>query len=60
MPYFKILPQINNWDKDKKRIKDGFRVDEGFTYCSDNNSEWMTKSELKTWLDNNRDSIGII
>ena len=58
--YFKILPQINNWDKDKKRIKDGFRVDEGFTYSSDNNSEWMTKSELKTWLDNNRDSIGII
>jgi UDP-N-acetylglucosamine 4,6-dehydratase/5-epimerase len=58
--YFKILPQINNWDKDKNRIKDGSRVEEGFTYSSDNNSEWMTKTDLKKWVSNNSDTIGII
>ena len=55
--YFKILPQINNWDQDKKRIKDGVKVLNGFTYSSDNNSEWMTKSELKTWIDANQNYI---
>ena len=52
--YFKILPQINNWDKDKNRIKDGSRVKEGFTYSSDNNSEWMTNTELQSWIDNKK------
>ena len=58
--YFKILPQINNWDKDKNRIKDGSRVEDGFIYSSDNNSEWMTKTELKSWVSSNKDTIGII
>jgi UDP-N-acetylglucosamine 4,6-dehydratase (inverting) len=58
--YFKILPQINNWDKDKNRIKNGLKVEEGFTYSSDNNSEWMSKTSLKAWLDLNKDTIGII
>ena len=58
--YFKILPQINNWDKDKNRIKDGTRVEGGFIYSSDNNSEWMTKTELKSWVSSNKDTIGII
>ena len=48
--YFKILPQINNWDKDKKRIKKGVKVPKNFTYSSDNNSDWMIKSQLKKWL----------
>ena len=48
--YFKILPQINNWDKDKKRIKNGVKVPKNFTYSSDNNSDWMIKSQLKRWL----------
>ncbi len=56
--YYKILPQINNWDKDKKRIKDGIKVVEGFTYSSDSNSEWMSKSDLQSWIDNNEDYIG--
>ena len=33
--HFKILPQINNWDKDANRIKDGKPVPEGFVYSSD-------------------------
>ena len=58
--HYKILPQINNWDKDKNRIKDGKKVPEGFVYASDNNSEWMTDSQLQDWIDGNREKIGNI
>tara|TARA_B100000767_G_scaffold111322_1_gene106455 strand:+ start:78 stop:1076 length:999 start_codon:yes stop_codon:yes gene_type:complete len=58
--YFKILPQINNWDKDKNRKKNGVKVLDGFTYSSDNNLEWMTNADLKTWIDNNKYYIGKI
>ena len=58
--YFKILPQINNWDKDKTRIKKGVKVLNGFTYSSDNNSEWMTKADLQKWIDKNKTYIGKI
>ena len=58
--HFKILPQINEWGKDKKRIKNGKKVKNGFTYNSNNNLDWMTKSELKTWIKNNKDYIGNI
>ena len=49
--YYKILPQIHNWWKDPKRIKNGKQVDEGFYYSSDNNKEWMGKDELKAWIE---------
>jgi len=58
--HYKILPAINNWDKDVNRIKDGKKVAEGFVYASDNNSEWMTNAELKAWIDDNREKIGAI
>ncbi len=58
--HFKILPQINNWDKDANRIKDGKKVPEGFVYASDNNPEWMTEDELRAWIDANREKIGRI
>jgi len=56
--YYKILPQIFNWDKDKNRIKDGNKVPQGFVYASDTNSEWMTKENLQTWIDENQNYIG--
>ena len=56
--HFKILPQINNWGKDKERIKNGIKVPEGFVYASDTNSEWMTKENLQTWIDENQNYIG--
>jgi UDP-N-acetylglucosamine 4,6-dehydratase (inverting) len=56
--HFKILPQINNWDKDIARIKDGVRVKEGFVYSSDNNSDWMGPEELVSWITANRIKIG--
>ena len=49
--YFKILPQINGWEKDPKRIKRGKKVPEGFCYSSDKNDKWMSDAELRAWLD---------
>ena len=56
--YFKILPQINEWDKDRLRIKKGKRVSDNFIYSSDDNSEWMKKSELQKWININQSIIG--
>lgn len=58
--HFKILPSINGWNKDPNRIANGKKVDENFTYCSDNNSEWMEVSDLKKWIEVNKDKIGKI
>ena len=52
--YYKILPQINEWEKDNLRIKNGKKVPEGFIYSSDNNSEWLKKSELLKWINSNK------
>lgn len=48
--YFKILPQINDWAKDKKRIKNGKKVKDGFSYRSDNNKNWMSVDFLTKWI----------
>ena len=58
--YYKILPAIHKWDVDSNRIKEGIKVSEGFTYTSDNNSEWMTPKTLEKWLTDNASSIGKI
>ena len=54
---YKILPLINGWSTSRERIKDGVKVAEGFTYRSDNNTEWMTADELMAWINSNRDYI---
>ena len=56
--HFKILPQINGWALDQKRIKDGVKVAEGFVYGSDSNSTWMSNDDLRAWIDANAGSIG--
>ena len=58
--YYKILPQINKWDEDFKRIKNGKKVSEGFVYSSDTNAAWMDKSELSKWISVNENYIGKI
>jgi UDP-N-acetylglucosamine 4,6-dehydratase (inverting) len=58
--HYKILPQINNWDKDVNRIKDGKKVPEGFIYASDNNAEWLSDVELQTWINDNSQKIGSV
>lgn len=58
--HFKILPAIHSWHEDYKRIKDGKRVVEGFTYASDNNTEWMDVQALRAWIAQHQDKIGLI
>lgn len=56
--HYKILPAINGWDKDPSRIKNGKIVAGDFTYCSDNNTDWMSIDALRAWVEENRDRIG--
>mgnify|MGYP007000289253 len=56
--YYKILPQLYNWNKDSKRIKKGKLVPKNFVYDSNNNLDWMTKSTFKKWLKLNQNFIG--
>ena len=56
--HYKVLPAIHNWSQDPARINGGKLVSPNFTYCSDNNNEWMSIQTLKKWIDNNRDYIG--
>jgi len=58
--HFKILPMIHNWSTDGSRIKNGIKVDAGFTYSSDKNTEWMEVDELASWIDLNNKKIGLI
>jgi FlaA1/EpsC-like NDP-sugar epimerase len=58
--YFKILPSINYWSNDPERIGSGVKVDPDFTYCSDNNKEWMDIKTLQNWIEESRNKIGKI
>ena len=52
--YYKILPAINNWHHDQKRIGAGVKVEEGFVYASDNNADWMSQEDLLSFLKSNK------
>ena len=56
--HFKILPAIHSWHEDPARIGDGKIVPPDFIYSSDNNPEWMTKNDLRLWIDNNLSIVG--
>ncbi len=58
--HYKILPAIHNWSNDPARINNGKLVDPDFTYCSDNNKEWMSTDALSAWIAQNADKIGKI
>ncbi len=58
--HFKILPQICEWGSVDAMIKGGKRVPEGFSYTSDNNTEWMTVPQLREWIEKNKVKIGSI
>jgi UDP-N-acetylglucosamine 4,6-dehydratase (inverting) len=58
--HYKILPAIHSWHEDFKRIKDGKRVPEGFTYASDTNPDWMSSGALQSWIHTYKDKIGHI
>lgn len=56
--HYKILPAIHNWSNCSNRIKNGNKVSAGFSYTSDNNSEWMTIAELQAWIRVNAAKVG--
>jgi UDP-N-acetylglucosamine 4,6-dehydratase len=58
--YYKVLPQINEWADDVRRIKTGVKVPEGFVYSSDTNDSWMSEGDLQKWIFANEDLIGKI
>jgi UDP-N-acetylglucosamine 4,6-dehydratase (inverting) len=58
--HFKILPAINGWGTSPERIKDGKKVPDGFVYSSDNNTEWMSDTDLQVWIYAHREKIGSI
>lgn len=58
--HYKILPAIHNWSQDPVRISDGQKVAPDFTYCSDNNPDWMSIDTLRAWIEQNRDKVGKI
>jgi len=57
--YYKILPSINDWANDLERIGRGVKVDPDFTYCSDNNNEWMEIKTLQIWIDENLNKLKV-
>lgn len=58
--HYKILPAIHNWSMDPNRINGGRLVAPDFTYCSDNNAEWMSIDTLHAWIEQNYENIGKI
>lgn len=56
--HYKILPAIHKWSEDPERINNGQKVAPDFTYCSDNNPDWMSIETLRAWIEQNRDKIG--
>ncbi|WP_108647150.1 UDP-N-acetylglucosamine 4,6-dehydratase (inverting) [Polynucleobacter rarus] len=58
--HYKILPAIHNWSQDPKRINGGKLVNSEFTYCSDNNNDWLSVDKLTSWIEKNKEKIGKI
>jgi UDP-N-acetylglucosamine 4,6-dehydratase len=58
--HYKILPAIHNWHMDPKRINGGQMVTPDFTYCSDNNTDWLQINTLQAWIAKNGERIGKI
>lgn len=58
--HYKILPAIHGWSADPLRIAGGIKVDENFTYTSNNNSAWMSIEQLRSWINKNDSLIGRI
>ena len=58
--HYKILPSIYDWSKDTKRINNGKKVEDTFTYSSENNRDWMEINTLKNWIKSNNKNIGKI
>jgi len=57
--HYKVLPAIHGWSQDPARVKGGNLVASDFTYCSDNNTDWMGVASLQSWIKQNREQIDL-
>lgn len=48
--YYKILPQIYDWFKEKKRIGNGRPVPASFSYSSDSNDDWLSVEKIEKFI----------
>jgi len=55
--YYKILPVINGWGEDERRIKGGLKVAADFVYDSQTNHDWMSIETLQAWLNDSKQKI---
>ncbi len=55
--HYRILPQLQDYYKDSNHIGIGKPVKKNFSYTSDNNTNWMTSSDLKKWINANKKMI---
>ena len=56
--HYRILP--NSKEIDTKMAVDTFvKVDDNFSYSSNTNRSWMSSTELKNWIENNFDKLGL-
>ena len=58
--HYKILPVINGWGQDPRRIKSGRLVKADFVYNSGTNDQWMSVDELVDWIGANQHKIGVV
>jgi len=58
--HYKILPNINGWSNDRRRIGNGKKVPAGFIYESATNSQWIDDQDLRSWIRDNENKIGLI
>lgn len=56
--YYKIVSDIGSYFSSDSESLLGVKVDKGFTYTSDGNSDWMSESMLRNWLLLNTDESG--
>ena len=54
--YYIIVPHKDNFGKSEKY--QGRKVQKGFSYSSDVNSDWMTNENLSEWIKSNQEIIG--
>lgn len=46
--YFVIYPEINNWELNE--TDNGRKIEEGFSYTSDKNNQWLSVEDLKNLI----------
>ena len=58
--HFKILPAIFEQNDIITRVKNGVKVPDDFTYCSNTNDQWMDIDYLRQWVSKNVTMLGTV